>query len=234
VSTAAFLAFAAALPRRGPVPPERPPGRIVEAPPRGPVVDDSPGQPPPRAAAPVAVVRTGPTAPPPDPADRPANARRVEASVSAPPPASLPSDVWAHAAPAGAGPEAESAAPHAPAVARGPVREASERRPRTATIEVLMPTEKAELVIRGEVGKGNPDEWYGPRRVVHTPPLREGADYLVGAFFLGDDGRPLTRSRPIRIEPGKSYEVDLRPARPTSREIDGPHPSDRPQSGSTP
>lgn len=97
-----------------------------------------------------------------------------------------------------------------------------------------MPTGKAELVVRGEVGRGNPDEWYGPKRVVHTPPLTTPADYLVGAFFLGEDGRPLTRTRPIRIGPGKSYEVDLRPELPTSREITRPDPSDRPESRSTP
>jgi hypothetical protein len=124
-------------------------------------------------------------------------------------------------------PKTEPPVSHRPAAAVGP-----DRQPRTATIEILMPTEKAELVVRGEVGKGNPDEWYGPKRVVHTPPLRKGADYLVGAFFLGDDGRPLTRTRPIRIEPGKSYEVDLRPARPTSREITKLDPSDSPESRS--
>ena len=45
--------------------------------------------------------------------------------------------------------------------------------PRPATIRVLMPSADSELAVRGEVGRGQPDEWYGPTRVIHTPPMAE-------------------------------------------------------------
>ena len=61
--------------------------------------------------------------------------------------------------------------------------EAVVQTPKTATIEILMPDAKAELVVKGEVGRGNPDEWYGPKRVVHSPPMDKGSDYLVGAVL---------------------------------------------------
>ena len=90
--------------------------------------------------------------------------------------------------------------------------------PRTASIFVRMPSGKAELVVRGAVGRGNPDEWYGPTRVIHSPPLSDGQDYLVGAFWTDSAGRPATRSLPLRVEPGCRYEVDLRPDQPTAVE----------------
>ena len=83
-----------------------------------------------------------------------------------------------------------------------------------------MPGAKAELAVRGEVGRGNPDEWYGPRRVIHTPPLGDRKDYLIGAFWLDKQGRPQTRSKEGQVEPGHSYEVDLRPAVPTWKQVD--------------
>jgi hypothetical protein len=91
--------------------------------------------------------------------------------------------------------------------------------PRTATIQVIMPAATAELVVRGAVGKGQPDEWYGPRRVIHTPPMTEEVDYLVGAFWSDPAGAPQARNRRLRVEPGMTYEVDLRTATPTSRPI---------------
>ena len=94
--------------------------------------------------------------------------------------------------------------------------------PKTATIIVRMPSSKAELVVRGEVGRGNPDEWYGPRRVIHSPPLTEPHDYLVGAFWTEPGGQPLTRSKPLTVEPGRLYEVDLRAPAPTVTEVPRP------------
>jgi serine/threonine protein kinase len=99
---------------------------------------------------------------------------------------------------------------------------------KTATIHVFMPSANSELVVRGEVGKGNPDEWYGPMRVIHTPPMKGAADYLIGAFWLDSAGRPLTRKRELRIEPGRVYEVDLRPSEPTRRELKKPSTSINP------
>lgn len=103
--------------------------------------------------------------------------------------------------------------------ASGKRPETAEQPPKTATIEILIPNAKAELVVRGEVGRGNPDEWYGSKRVVHSPPMHKAADYLIGSFCLEAAGLPLTRTCPIRIEPGKAYEVDLRLEQPISREI---------------
>ena len=111
----------------------------------------------------------------------------------------------------------------AEALARRSEREETEvgvkRTTRTATVHVFMPNANSELVVRGEVGKGNPDEWYGPERVIHTPPLGGEADYLVGAFWKDERGRPLTRSLEMRLRPGGRYEVDLRPSVPTRREV---------------
>ena len=87
--------------------------------------------------------------------------------------------------------------------------------PRPASIVVRMPSPKAELVVRGEVGRGHPDEWYGPSRVIHTPPLLGPQDYLVGAFWAEPNGERLSRSLPVRIEPGRRYEIDLRVETPT-------------------
>lgn len=92
-------------------------------------------------------------------------------------------------------------------------------RPRPATIHVLMPSASAELVVRGEVGKGNPQEWYGATRVIHTPPLDTRRDYLVGAFWTDSRKVPLTRKSDLNVEPGRTYEVDLRSDRPTCKEI---------------
>ena len=103
-----------------------------------------------------------------------------------------------------------------------PIRDAQQPdppRPKAATIITLMPSANSELVVRGDVGKGNPDEWYGPRRVVHTPPLTGRQDYLVGAFWKDASGRPATRKNELSVEPGRVYEVDLRPSRPTWREL---------------
>ena len=91
--------------------------------------------------------------------------------------------------------------------------------PRTVTIVVRMPSARAELVVRGEVGRGNPDEWYGPSRVIHSPPLVAAQDYLVGAFWTDATGRPATRSQPLRVEPGHRYEVDLRTEKTTAAEV---------------
>jgi len=93
------------------------------------------------------------------------------------------------------------------------------RSTRTATVHVFMPHANSELVVRGEVGKGNPDEWYGPERVIHTPPLAGEADYLVGAFWTDESGKPLTRSLEMRLRPGGLYEVDLRPSMPTKKDV---------------
>ena len=92
--------------------------------------------------------------------------------------------------------------------------------PRTATIRVLMPNAESELVVRGAVGRGNPDEWYGPTRVIHTPPMSEEAPYLVGAFWLAEEGEPQQRSCPLTVEPGKSYEIDLRAAEPSWKALE--------------
>ncbi len=92
--------------------------------------------------------------------------------------------------------------------------------PSTATIAVLMPGAKAELAVKGEVGRGNPDEWYGPKRMIHTPPLSGPKDYMIGAFWMDKQGRPRTRSREGLIEPGHAYEVDLRADPPTWKEIE--------------
>ena len=91
-----------------------------------------------------------------------------------------------------------------------------------------MPAADAELVVRGEVGRGNPDEWYGATRVIHTPPLAGPADYLVGAFWTGPDGRALAPRAELRVEPGRVYEVVLRGPQPTTKDVtDEPTPDNR-------
>ena len=90
---------------------------------------------------------------------------------------------------------------------------------RTSTINVFLPDANAELVVKGDVGKGNPDEWYGSRRVIHTPPLGEEKAYLVGSFWTDRDGRQQARSKELKVKPGRSYEVDLRGESPTSRQV---------------
>ena len=108
-----------------------------------------------------------------------------------------------------------------PAVPKlGPDKPDVPTRPRTATIHVLLPGANAELVVRGEVGRGNPDEWYGPTRVIHTPPIDRPMDYLVGSFWKDQAGRPMTRSKEWKVKPGQAYEVDLRAEKPTVKEVD--------------
>ncbi len=86
--------------------------------------------------------------------------------------------------------------------------------PRTATIHVLMPIEKAVLYIPNDkvhmVGLGNPDDWYGPHRVIHTKPLAEAIDFEAGAFWTDARGRQLSRIRQGQIVPGRIYQLDLR------------------------
>ncbi len=94
--------------------------------------------------------------------------------------------------------------------------------PRTATIIVRMPSSKSELIVRGEVGRGNPDEWYGPRRVIHSPPIAGKQDYLVGALWIDPSGRRMSRAQPLKVEPGGLYEVDLRSENPTAVEVPRP------------
>ena len=91
--------------------------------------------------------------------------------------------------------------------------------PRPATIVVWMPNARSELVVKGPVGRGNPDEWYGPKRVIHSPPIGEIKDYIVGAFWTEAKGRQLTRTTALKVQPGRSYEVDLRIAEPISAEV---------------
>ncbi len=115
------------------------------------------------------------------------------------------------------------AAPSPPPSARGPGpappdKPAGPSSPRTATIHVLMPSADSELVVRGDIGRGNPDEWYGSKRVVHTPPLGAAKDYLVGAFWMDPTGRPTVRQKEMKVEPGRTYQVDLRVAEPTVTE----------------
>ena len=140
-------------------------------------------------------------------ASLPVRAWLVEASRRSPRPDSPPGPGPGQAGPPIDGAAGVQAAPPAP---------------RTASIHVVMPDAKAELVVRGEVGRGNPDEWYGPRRIIHTPPFASATDYLVGAFWTDPTGSRLTRSRRLRVEPGRSYEVDLRAERPTAVELKRP------------
>lgn len=115
-----------------------------------------------------------------------------------------------------------------PALALAPPPRAARPVPRTATIYVRMPAADAELVVRGEVGRGNPDEWYGATRVIHTPPMAGPADYVVGAFWSGPGGRTLDPRVELRVEPGRVYEVVLRGPKPSSRDVtDKPPPSNR-------
>ena len=91
--------------------------------------------------------------------------------------------------------------------------------PRTATIVVLMPNASSDLIVKGEVGRGNPDEWYGPTRVIHTPPLSKKSQYTVGAFWAGRTRQALTRSCPITVVPGETYEVNLRDEKPSWKTV---------------
>ena len=118
---------------------------------------------------------------------------------------------------------AQASATPPPAVAQARVPALVEPNlPRTATVIVRMPSSQAELVVKGPVGRGNPDEWYGPRRVIHSPPLTTAQDYRIGAFWTNPDGQPVDRSRVLRVEPGHLYEVDLRSDKPTAVEVNLP------------
>ena len=112
--------------------------------------------------------------------------------------------------------------PKPPARPAPAARRAEPPLPRTSTIIVRLPSSKAELVVRGAVGRGNPDEWYGPRRVIHSPPLDAPQDYLIGAFWTDPIGRQMTRSTPVKVVPGRLYEVDLRGEAPTAAEVTRP------------
>ena len=92
-------------------------------------------------------------------------------------------------------------------------------KPKTATILVRMPVTEAELVVRGAVGRGNPEEWYGADRVIHSPPFTTAQEYLVGSFWTERDGRQSTRTQKLRVEPGHKYEVDLRTDPPSARDL---------------
>jgi hypothetical protein len=105
------------------------------------------------------------------------------------------------------------------AVAVAPPPRAGPAARRPATIYVRMPAVDAELAVRGEVGRGNPDEWYGATRVIHTPPLGGPADYTVGAFWTNPAGRAPAPWVDLRVEPGRVYEVVLRGAKPTWEDV---------------
>ena len=156
------------------------------------------------------VVAVAADAPGPRPVPAPSPALPAVVAVDAPvprpapaPAATLPDDPWAPWPVGPPRPEPETPAPA----------------PRPATIIALMPCERSELVVKGAVGRGNPDEWFGPKRVIHTPPFVEPKTYLVGAFWTDEAGRPAARKDEIRVEPGMTYEVDLRGERPTSRKL---------------
>ncbi len=101
-----------------------------------------------------------------------------------------------------------------------PVQPTSEpTEPRPATLIVQMPTSQAELVVQGEVGRGSPDEWYGPRRVIHTLPISSSRDYVIGAFWTNSSSQIHHRSGTLRVQPGRRYEIDLRAEQPTAVEL---------------
>ena len=97
------------------------------------------------------------------------------------------------------------------------------RQSRTATIIVRLPTERAELVVRGPVGRGNPDEWYGSRvESFTTPPMifETRGVCLIGRI-LDRCERPAVhhvRTQSLLVTTGlRLYEVDLRSASPDRR-----------------
>ena len=99
----------------------------------------------------------------------------------------------------------------------------AEPRPSPVTVQVMMPVARAVLFLpkptESLIGMGKPEEWYGPRRVVHTKPLESGADFEVGAFWTDTHGKKLTRTGKGRVVPGRTYRVDLRPETPTWEEV---------------
>ena len=233
----ATITLAALAPRMIPAPPSLPPtptseilvvsDEYVEVTPMGspetaPVTPEEPAILPNLAPNPIEVVASPPPPIPPPPATDPAPTtviadESVLVAASVPPPSHPP-------IPDPPPPEVADADPAQPDAAL---------LPRTATVEVRMPTADANLVVRGEVGKGQPDEWYGPRRVIHTPPLFEGGDYLIGAIWADSTGKPQSRNFRLRVEPGSSQEVDLRPDRPTTRPLSANfRPSPQPKGSS--
>ncbi len=94
------------------------------------------------------------------------------------------------------------------------------KEPMAATSTIRLPDANAESVVRGDVGRENPDEWYGPIRIIHSPPLLDDKHYLVGSFWTDGSGRQQARTHESKVHPGRADEVDLRPSKPTSKVMD--------------
>lgn len=90
---------------------------------------------------------------------------------------------------------------------------------KAATIVVLMPSVRAELLIRGGIGEAKPEEWVGPRRVFRTPPIAGEVAYSVGAFWTDVSRKRQTRATKLTVRPGETYEVDLRGKTPAWRTV---------------
>jgi hypothetical protein len=77
-------------------------------------------------------------------------------------------------------------------------------------ITVLVPPDSRMMVDGEELHRVGQQ---GGRRVFHIPRF-SAADgpnfYVLSATWLDDDGQPVRRQRKLQVEPGKSYEVDLR------------------------
>jgi uncharacterized protein (TIGR03000 family) len=76
----------------------------------------------------------------------------------------------------------------------------------SARLKVLVPRDDAELTIDGK-----PTKQTGKTREFETPPLEPGNYlYTVTAVIKPNNYTTITRTREIKIQPGKEVEVDLR------------------------
>jgi uncharacterized protein (TIGR03000 family) len=94
-----------------------------------------------------------------------------------------------------------------------PASDPADVAPRNAARIAVLLSPGAELTVEGvAVHQGKQQ---GARRLFRTPALAEGQPYyyVIGASWLGDDGRRVSRERTVAVEPGKSYQVDLRTGR---------------------
>lgn len=135
------------------------------------------------------------------------------AAATNPPTASPPGEPKAKVpspAPTALEPKAVDLAPPPASLAKGP---------QPATIVVLMPGERWNLSVKGQVGQDATDEWFGPRRVIHTPPLKQKTEYTIGGFWASPTKKVSTRNYKLSVSPGETYEVDLRRPAPSARRV---------------
>jgi uncharacterized protein (TIGR03000 family) len=75
-----------------------------------------------------------------------------------------------------------------------------------ATVDVILPTDDAELTFEGQ-----PTKQTGKQRAFQTPPLEPGQRYVydVHAKWTGADGKPVDEPRKVRVKAGDKITIDF-------------------------